>query len=120
MFYRYLILKEAQEEILLLFISNSFEFSNDFIKRKENNNLYNRVKYFIKNKGIIFNGYKVYLVLNGLLIASLNIKKENYKKTSLNDLLKKRYHYSEISKEFINNKDIIELIDNGHIYVIPK
>ena len=38
----------------------------------------------------------------------------------LNNLMMGIVGHSEISKEFINNKDIIELIDNGHIYVISK
>lgn len=120
MFYRHLILNDDKKEVLLLYIANNYEFSNDFQNINKNNHIYNKINNYIRNKNILFNGQKVYLVLNGLLVATLNIKKEEPKKLSLNDLLKMRYTYSETAKEFINTHNMIELIDNGSIYMIPR
>jgi hypothetical protein len=120
MFYRHLVLNDGQEEVLLLYIANNYEFSNDFLNINKDNHVYDKVSNYIRNKNISFNGHKVYLILNGLLVANLDIKKEIPRKISLNDLLNSRYTYSEIAKEFISLHNMIELIDNGQIYVIPK
>lgn len=70
MFDRYLIVNNNNQESLYLYINNYYEFSNDFNSSiKKNYDLKNLIKKYIRDKHIIFNGTKVFLVVAGIVIS---------------------------------------------------
>ncbi len=77
MFYRYEIKNNGKEDILYLYLTMTYEFSNELGKTKHNQLLINKTKDFIKNNSIDFKGNKVYLVIDGIVVKALEIKNEN-------------------------------------------
>ena len=73
MFYRYEIKKNNNGETLYLFLDMKYEFSKDLVYASSNEELTRRTKNLIKNSGIDYTGDKVYLVINGIIVKSLDI-----------------------------------------------
>ncbi len=76
MFYRYEIKNNGSEDILYLYLTMQYEFSKELgnindieIKRRTNN--------FIRNNNINFNGEKVYLVIDGIVVKAFNLDKND-------------------------------------------
>jgi len=70
MFNRYLIVNNNNQESLYLYINNYYEFSSDFNSSiKKNYDLKSLIKRYIRDKHIIFNGTKVFLVVAGIVIS---------------------------------------------------
>lgn len=81
MFYSYSIRNNGQEDILYLYMTMQYEFSNEFTL--EDNVISLKTQNFIKTNDINFKGNKVCLVLDGkvvkcMYLKDLNLKKENY------------------------------------------
>ena len=77
MFYRYEIKNNGKEEILYLYLTMSYEFSKELGLKADDKELTRRTTNFIKNNSIDFNGNKVYLVIDGIVVKTLDLKKEN-------------------------------------------
>lgn len=85
MFYNYKILEVNGEEVLYLYVNSMYEFSNELDSKNKPKSLFHKVVDYLKDMDIHFNGKKVLLVVNGLIIGSLmlitndfsNIPKEN-------------------------------------------
>ena len=90
MFYKYEILNNGVEDILYLYLSMSYEFSKELGKRASNEDLARRTKNFIDNNHIDFKGNKVYLIIDGIVVRTVNIK-ENNKITNI----RKNINYSD-------------------------
>ena len=87
MFYKYEIKNNGFEDILYLYLSMSFEFSRELVLNSNDDELCRRTKNFIKNNGINYNGKKVYLVIDGSVVKTLDIVKESNPIEILNDSL---------------------------------
>ena len=105
MFYKYEIKNNGIEDILYLYLTMSYEFSKELSGDLIENELTRRTKNFIKNNGINFTGNKVYLVIDGIVVKSLDVsKKENEI-----EILKENLFYS-------NDHYLVNIrLDNGSI-----
>ena len=90
MFYKYMIVTTDNGEVLYLYLNNMEEFSKDFDQDnyKDDLSFYRKVYNYIKNMGITFNGKKISIVVNGIVIATID----------MND-------YNEITNEFVEILD---------------
>lgn len=76
MFYRYDIKNNGVEDILYLYLSMNYEFSKELASNSDDKDLKRRTNNFIKNNGIKFQGNKVYLVVDGIIVKAFHIAKE--------------------------------------------
>lgn len=76
MFYRYEIKNNGTEDILYLYLTMTYEFSKELEEKNENSTIVEKTKNFINNNSIDFKGNKVYLVVDGIIIKTLEINKE--------------------------------------------
>lgn len=74
MFYRYEIKNNGKEDILYLYLTMSYEFSKELGANSSDKEIARRAKNFIKNNGITYNGSKVYLVVDDIVVKSIDIK----------------------------------------------
>ncbi len=75
MFYRYEIKEYNNELALFLYILPNEEFGKD-IEHKPKIETKKKIKHYIQNKGIKFHGNKIYIVINGIIIASFDYQHE--------------------------------------------
>lgn len=78
MFYNY----EIKNGSLFLYLTMKYEYSNEFSINNDID-LARRTKNFIKNNHIPYRGNHIYLVVDGVVVKSLNIKDVNYNNISL-------------------------------------
>ena len=71
MFYNYKVLTVNNEETLYLYVNSIYEFSSELDKKHKEKSIINKVNDYINVMDIKFNGKKVMLVVNGLIIGSL-------------------------------------------------
>lgn len=71
MFYNYKVLNVNNEEILYLYVNSIYEFSSELDHSNKPKSIFNKVRDYIDIMNIKFNGKKVILVVNGLIIASI-------------------------------------------------
>lgn len=74
MFYRYEIRKQDNEEVLYLYLTMKYEFSKEMIHQNDED-LGRRTNSFIQNNHIPFHGSKVYLVIDDMIVKSIDITK---------------------------------------------
>ena len=84
MFYNYEIVNNNGEDILYLYLSYRYEFSNELINH-DINDLERRVNNFIKMNSIPYKGNKVYLVVNGVVVKALSIHNKKITTYLVND-----------------------------------
>lgn len=77
MFYRYEIKNNGIENILYLYLTMNYEFSKELRKNADDYELKSRTTNFIKNNGIEFDGHKVYLVIDGIVVKAFQISKDD-------------------------------------------
>ena len=98
MFYRYDFRKINNKDTLYLYLSSSTEEANEF-KNENNENIENKIKRFIKQNNIDYEEGPVYVISNGIIIKSIDIKNKN---VELKEIKKKKTNiYS--NNEFIVN-----------------
>ena len=73
MFYKYEIKNNGVEDILYLYLTMAYEFSKELAFNSSDKELTRRTKNFIKNNNIQYNGTKVYLVIDGIVVKSLDV-----------------------------------------------
>lgn len=76
MFYRYEIKNNGLEDVLYLYLTMNYEFSKELSSKSDDSELRRRTTNFIKNNGIDFNGNKVYLVIDDIIVKTFKISKE--------------------------------------------
>lgn len=88
MFYKHVILNVKGEEVLYLYLSNSYEFGQDLKSKHHNGDVANRVENYIKNRKIKFHGNKIYLVVDGIIIGTVsrNQDESHYQSIIENDI----------------------------------
>lgn len=106
MFYKYEIKNNGVEDILYLYLSMSFEFSRELVLNSKDDDLCRRTKNFIRNNNINYNGRKVYLVIDGIVVKTLDIAMES----NPIEILKDSLYYS--NEHFLVN---IKLQDDSII-----
>lgn len=77
MFYRYEIKNNGEEDILYLYLTMAYEFSRELLLKSNNNELSRRAKNFIESNNISYNGNKVYLVIDGVVVKTVDIAANN-------------------------------------------
>ena len=90
MFYKYEIRNNGVEDVLYLFLTMNYEFSKEIGFNSSDKEITRRTKNFINNNGIDYNGDKVYLVIDGIVVKSLDISKN---KSDI-EVLKENLYYS--------------------------
>ncbi len=73
MFYKYEIKNNGHEDILYLYLSLTYEFSRELALESSDLELTRRTRNFIRNRNINYKGNKVYLVIDGIVVKSLDI-----------------------------------------------
>ena len=76
MFYRYEIKNNGVEDILYLYLTMNYEFSKELGSTSLDSELKRRTTNFIKNNGIPFQGDKIYLVIDDVIVKAFQIPKE--------------------------------------------
>lgn len=118
MFYKHVILKVNNEDVLYLYLTNYQEFSNEFTKPQKKEDLYSKIKHYIENKRIHFDGKKIMFVVNGLIIGSLMLATNSLSNINNSDI---PFQTLNINKDYIietsNNK---ETITNNNTQKINK
>lgn len=105
MIYRYEIKNNGNEDVLYLYLDIKNEFSKELTTTNDNYDLSRRTKNFIINNDIKFNGKKVYLIIDGLIVKTVDISK-------VISTAKNNPNYT--NKKFLVN---IKLDDNSFIEV---
>ena len=72
MFYRYEIQNNGSEDILYLYLTMKYEFSKE-LSFESHSDLERRAKNFISTNHIPFQGNRVYLIIDGVVVKSLDI-----------------------------------------------
>lgn len=75
MFYKYEIKNRAGDEVLYLYVSSKYEFSNELINDDDNLSILSRN--FIDTYNIPFKGNTIYLVIDDIIIKRIDINKNN-------------------------------------------
>lgn len=101
MFHNYKIING----VLYLYVSNMNEISSFNNTENEKRSLYIKVNNYIRNKGIEYDGNRVYLVVNGLVVGSMLLKT----KTDTVDHFIPIYEYVNVIKNLKGEE--IELLD---------
>ncbi len=74
MIYRYEIVNNGIEDILYLYLNNmNNEFSSELTANHNYNNLESITRDIINNNNIKFNGKKVFLIINGIVVKTIDI-----------------------------------------------
>lgn len=90
MFYKYEIKNNGYEDILYLYLTMAYEFSRELNLQASDEEMKRRTKNFIKNHGIDYHGNKVYLVIDGIVVRTVDIQNE---KEDV-EILKENLYYS--------------------------
>ena len=77
MFYRYEIKNNGKENILYLYLNMAYEFSRELVLDVNHDEITRRTKNFIKNNNINYDGDKVYLVIDGIVVKTIDINSVN-------------------------------------------
>lgn len=75
MFYRYEIKNNGQEDILYLYLDIKSEYSKELAINNTQDEITRRAKNFIINNEIKFNGNKVFLIIDGMVVKTLDLNK---------------------------------------------
>ncbi|MGE5455987.1 MAG: stage II sporulation protein D [Ignavibacteriales bacterium] len=100
MFYRYEIKNVEEEQILYLFVDDKYEFA--VLNNRNETSLHDKIKKYIKDMKISFNGTKVALVVGGILVMVLLSTSPN---TSTNGMFNNNKLSSQIIGEEVVDKD---------------
>lgn len=107
MFYKYEIRNNGKEDILYLYLNMAFEFAKELQNKVDDIELTRRTSNFIKNNNIDFKGDKVFLVIDGIVVKTLNIKSRK----KVTDIEQKNNYTND------NYLVTIKLIDNSIIEI---
>ena len=110
MFYRYEIRTQGKKKALYLYLSSTEEEANEF-KNTKTINVEDRIKSFIKNNNINYNEGPVYIVSNGIIIKSIDIKNRNI---NIEELIEKDLYSNKkfiVKVKYIDKVSIMSLKD---------
>lgn len=82
MFYKYLVTRLNDKEVIYLYLNPGYEVSEDLYVVKNNQEMMNSAKSYLDNLGISYKGRDIYLVVNSIIVGRLQLKsgfkKPNY------------------------------------------
>lgn len=84
MFYNYEILNNGSEDILYLYLNMTYEFSKELGRKATSDDLAQRTKNFIINNNIKFDGRKVYIIMDGIVVRTVDINNKVVVKSKSN------------------------------------
>ncbi len=90
MFYRYEIKKVNDEDVLYLYLTMAYEFSKELGVEADDTDIKRRTKNFIKNNNIDFKGRKAFLIIDGIIVKTVDIEKNEDV-----ELIKQTHDYSD-------------------------
>ncbi len=109
MFYKYMIVDSDGNDVLYLYSNNSEEFSKDLSESNEENiSIYRKIYNYIENMGIDFHGKRVSLVVNDIVLASIDLSNYDDKKDEIIELLETSTNYSSKFIDLNRSSGIIE------------
>jgi len=76
MFYRYEIKNVDGEDILYLYLTMAYEFSKELGVEASDADIKRRTKNFVQNNHIDFQGRKAFLVIDGIIVKTVDLKEE--------------------------------------------
>jgi len=110
MFYNYKILEVNNEEILYLYVNSIYEFSSELDHSNKPKSIFNKITNYIKDMDIKFNGKKVMLVVNGLIIGSILLITNDFSNIDEKNVSNEYIAYNEtIDLDKSDNVDIIDI-----------
>lgn len=107
MFYRYEIKNNGKEDILYLYLTMTYEFSKEFGSKVNHKEITKRTKNFIKNNSIDFQGDKVYLVVDGIVVKTVELKQEE--EIEQLEVSNMKYHNDSLVTVKLDNKITTEI-----------
>ena len=102
MFYRYEIKNDGKEDILYLYLTMNYEFSKELSSSTTDEDLKRKANTFIKHNSIDFNGKKIYLVIDGIVVKTLEIEQAKAEEQEIS------------SNQKYDNNSLIILKDNDN------
>ena len=105
MIYRYEIKSNGTEDILYLYVTMTYEFSKE-LEDNKTEKVKSTCKKFMKNNSIDFKGDKIYLVIDGIIVKTININENNMEKEhekSTEDLSNNNFY---INLRYSNNNTV--------------
>ncbi len=111
MFYKHSILDVNGQETLYLYLDNTYEFAQDFYGENRKRTIYEKVNNYIRNQGIKFNGNKVYLVVNGIVVSALTIDPLVMNGKQNVDEMFPYYQFVEILTDLLPENKPIEILE---------
>ena len=109
MFYNYKILEVNNEEILYLYLNSMYEFSSNLDNKNKPKSIMSKINKYIKDMDIKFNGKKVMLVVNGLIIGSIVLITNDFGNIDKNMENEYVSYKEEIVLDKDDNVDIIDI-----------
>ncbi|MBE6147324.1 MAG: stage II sporulation protein D [Firmicutes bacterium] len=109
MFYKYMMVNTNGKDILYLYLNNQQEFSKDlYYVNHEPVALYKRVLHYIQNMGIPFHGSKVNIVVNDIVISTIDLSNYDEEKDTLIEIIGVESDYSNKLIDFKESGQLIE------------
>lgn len=118
MFANHLIVENNNEKVLYLYLDYNYEFAiiNQQPPDQKRKTIYEKVTDYIKNKKIDFDGTKIFLVVNGIIMSSLFLSDLPYQ--NLKSEITPKYQYVEYIKDFSNpNIELKNIIKKNKIEI---
>jgi len=113
MFYNYKILEVNNEEVLYLYVNSFYEFSSELDNTNKPKSVFDKITSYIKDMDIKFNGKKVMLVVNGLIIGSVTLITNDFNNLDYNNVKDEYISYNEnVNFTIDDNVDIIDINTN--------
>ncbi len=110
MFYRYEIRNNGKEDILYLYLNMKEEYSKELGRNASNEELSRRTKNFIRNNNINFMGRKVFLIVDGIIVRTLDI-------SNAPNIIEKKSNRNYLDEAFLVT---LKLEDNSFIEITLK
>ncbi len=76
MFYRYEIKDVGNEDVLYLYLTMAYEFSKELGINASDDDIKRRTRNFVKNNNIDFKGHKAFLVIDGIIVKTVDLEEE--------------------------------------------
>lgn len=116
MFYRYEIINNGKEDILYLYLNMKYEFSKELIGN-DFKDLSRRTKNFINSNNINFKGSKVFLIVDGIVVKTVDIKNIIGNKYPVNDYSPDSYTISiELDNHSFSEMSLRDYLLNQMLY----
>lgn len=91
MFYRYEIKRINNEDILYLYLTMAYEFSKELGVEASDDDIKRRTRNFVKNNHIDFNGRKAFLVIDDIIVKTIDLNEEDQEI----EVIHEKHHYSD-------------------------